>query len=155
MPKSIDIVNQVAGATPSPDDVFEAIHRLMHLYRAEQYRGGSNDLTHLEGKVLGYFARHPGATQSELAGHSGRDKGQVARLVGSLKERELLEASPDADDRRNIRLRLTVEGQSALKALQRRARRISEKALAGLDESELRQLADLLARLRGNLEDMS
>lgn len=152
MPKSVDHVNQSDGGPPSPDEVFEAIHGLMHLYRARQYRVVPEGLTHLEGKVLGFFARHPGATQSDLAAHSGRDKGQLARLVGSLRERALLEADADAADRRNIRLRATAEGQALLKVLHRHARKLSEQAAAGLDEGELRQLAGLLDRLRENLE---
>lgn len=152
MPKSIDTVNRLPGDIPSAEEVFEAIHQLMHLYRTRQYKVAPPGLTHLEGKVLGFFARHPGATQSELAAHSGRDKGQVARLVGSLRDRALLDADPDADDRRNIRLRPTAEGHALLKVLQRHARKSAEKAAAGLDPGELQQLAGLLARLRDNLE---
>jgi DNA-binding MarR family transcriptional regulator len=50
----------------------------------------------MEGKVLGYFCRHPGNTQSDLAQHSGRDKAQLTRLIARLKEAGLLEARADA-----------------------------------------------------------
>ena len=69
MPKSIDIVNH-RGQAPEPsvrdDDVLEAIHQVMHQYRAQQYRvlrDGPHKVTHMESKVLGFFGRHPGATQ--------------------------------------------------------------------------------------------
>lgn len=159
MRKSIDHVNEKAGAAPpaaapTADEVFEAVHALMHRYRAEQYRvlrGTGQELTHMDAKVLGYFARHPGATQKELSLHSGRDKGQLARLIAGLKERGLLDATPDEADRRNIRLRLTAEGRSVQQALQRQARKVSEAAVAGLDAQERRQLVVLLGRLDANL----
>jgi hypothetical protein len=47
--------------------VFEIIHAVMHLFRSGQHRvlrGGPHNVTHMESKVLGFFAGHPGATQS-------------------------------------------------------------------------------------------
>lgn len=153
--KSIDYVNQTVGAEPSAEEVFEAIHSAMHLYRSAQHRAlrdGPCDLTHMEGKVLGFFARHPGATQKDLAEHSGRDKGQLARLIGGLKERGLLDARADEADRRNIRLELTAEGRSAQQALRRQSRRLSEQAVANMSAEERRQLVGLLLKVGANLE---
>lgn len=151
MPRSLDSVNQSAEAVPSADDLFEALHQLMHLYRGHQYRL-QHELTHMDGKVLGFFARHPGATQKALGEHSGRDKGQIARLVGGLRERGLLDAVPDEADRRNVRLSLTAEGRALLQALQRQTRRVNEQAVAALSDDERRQLGALLARVRANLQ---
>jgi DNA-binding MarR family transcriptional regulator len=77
----------------SPDEIFEAIHTIMHLFRSEQYRAlrdGPYDLTHMEGKILAFLARNSGATLSELVAHSGRDKSQLARLIKGLREQGLL-----------------------------------------------------------------
>lgn len=158
MHESVDNVNSSVAADSSAEDVFETIHAVMHRYRAQQYRalrgGGTDDLTHLDGKVLGFFARHPGATQKDLAAHSGRDKGQLARLIGGLKERGLLDARPDEADRRNVRLNLTNEGRSLLHVLQRRARELSERAVTNLSAEERRRLVALLIRVRENLESL-
>src|ERR1700753_149352 len=80
------------------DEVFDLIHTIMHLFRSQQYRGlpdGSRHLTHMEGKLVSFFARHPGATLSDLVAHFARDKGQIARLIKSLKEAGLLSAQKD------------------------------------------------------------
>jgi DNA-binding MarR family transcriptional regulator len=158
MRKSIDLVNhmpgQAATAGPGSDDVLEAIHGLMHLARSVQYRalrGAAEDLTHMDSKVLGFFARHPGATQTDLAAHSQRDKGQLARLIAGLKERGLLEAQPDVEDRRSLRLTLTATGRAVQQTLQRRRRRIADLAVAGLSDAERQQLLALLERVRLNL----
>jgi DNA-binding MarR family transcriptional regulator len=156
MRKSVDLVNQVA--VEPDDDVLEAVHAVMHLFRSRQYRAlrdGLQDLTHMDGKVLGFFARHPGATQSELSAHSGRDKGQLARLIAGLKERGLLEARADEADRRSLRLHLTADGRAVQQALRRRRQRLADAAVDGLSAAERHQLLALLARVRANLETTS
>lgn len=159
MRKSVDHVNHQGQTGPAsgerPQDVLELVHAVMHLYRARQYRvlrDGPHDLTHMEGKVLGFFARHPGATLSELVAHTGRDKGQLARLVGGLKERGLLEARTDEADRRSVRLALSVEGQGVHQTLRRQSNRLSAAAVAGLSLAERQQLLALLHKLHEQLE---
>lgn len=167
MPKPVDTVNQSrpgrgSGAASSgrgdiaPDnDVLELIHAVMHQYRSQQYRAlrdGPHDITHMDSKVLGFFGRHPGATQSDLAQHSGRDKAQLARLIKGLRERGLLDAQADEADRRNVRLSLTTEGVALQRALQQQAKRLATAAVAGLDSAERAALMALLNRVKGNLD---
>ncbi len=154
MPPPIDLDNPTDESGSSAEAVFEAIHSVMHLYRAEQYRAlrdGPDELTHMDGKVLGFFAHHPGATQKELALKLGRDKGQLARLIGGLKERGLLDAKADEADRRSVRLHLTAQGRSLLQALRLRARKLSEQAVADLSADERAQLVALLLKVAANL----
>jgi len=137
------------------DDVFECIHTVMHLFRAQQYkvlREGEHDLTHMENKALGFFARNPGATQSDLVTHSGRDKAQLARLIKSLREKGLLEATADGEDRRSVRLSLTPEGRAAQEAIHRQGRHLSEVAIRGLSKEQCASLVELMEHLRSNLQ---
>ena len=106
----------------------------------------------MEGKILGFFIRHPGATLRDLVAHLRQDKGQLARLIRSLKDQELLEAQTDAGDRRSVPLHPTREGRSAHQILQRQVRKLSEVAIKGLSASERRQLVVLLHKVRSNLE---
>ena len=151
-----NIVDQVNQNSPAPAvEVLERVHAIMHLFRSAQQRGlraGPHDLAHMEIKVLGFFARRPGATQSDLAAHSGRDKAQLARLVRGLRERGLLDATADADDKRSTRLCLSQAGQDMYAALHRHDGALAEAALAGLDEAERATLVALLGRVRANLE---
>lgn len=143
-------------AGPDADALFETVHAVMHRFRALQYRARRDDaaaLTHMDGKVLGFFGRHPGATQKDLAEHSGRDKGQLARLIAGLRERGLLDARADDGDRRSIRLQLTAAGRAELQAARRRGRRIGQRGLAALSAAEQRQLAALLRKLHDALGD--
>jgi DNA-binding MarR family transcriptional regulator len=159
MRKPIDNVNHkgsVADSAGSADDgVLELVHAVMHQYRSRQYRtlrDGPHDITHMDSKVLGFFGRRPGATQSDLAQHSGRDKAQLARLIKGLRDRGLLAAEADAADRRNLRLTLSPDGRAVQRALQQQARRLDARAVAGLTEAERKQLRTLLQRVSENLD---
>jgi DNA-binding MarR family transcriptional regulator len=155
MRKVVDQVNQ--NHDRPIDDVLECMHAIMHLYRSAQQRSlrdGPNDLAHMEVKALGFFARHPGATQSDLVAHSGRDKAQVARQIRALRERGLLEAKEDEQDRRSSRLSLSAEGKAVHAALHSNDGRLKEQALDGFAEADKAALVDLLARVRANLQAM-
>jgi DNA-binding MarR family transcriptional regulator len=137
------------------EDVMELIHDIMHKYRSQQYRAlrdSEHDITHMDSRVLGYFHRHPGATQSDLVAHSGRDKAQLARLIKNLRDRGLLAATVDPADRRNVRLTLTPSGVALQAGLRQSARHVATRAVAGLDSAEQHQLRDLLLRVQTNLD---
>jgi DNA-binding MarR family transcriptional regulator len=159
MRKQVDEVNQFSGrAASGPAELFESMHTILHLYRARRQRAARSDdeggdgLAHMEMKALGFFARHPGAAQSDLVAHSGRDKAQVARLIRVLRERGLLAAVPDEQDRRSVRLSLSEAGAAVHAALHRHDGGLAAVALGGLDAQEQAVLAELLARIRANLE---
>lgn len=152
MKKHVDKVNQNRAA--EADDVLEAIHSIMHLVRSQQLRApevAQLDLTHMESKVLGFFARHPGATQSELALHSGRDKAQLTRLVRGLRDKGLLAASADEADRRSTRLQLSPEGETLHALVAQQRLRLADIALAALAPEERAQLLALLGRVHASL----
>lgn len=150
--RSVDLVNQ---KPPAAEDVLEAVHALMHQVRAQQHRAlkdAEHGLTPMDARVLGFFARRPGATLSDLVAHALRDKGQLARLVGGLRERGLLEARVDEADRRNQRIHLTPAGEALYQDVRRHARRLSAAAVRGFSEEEKRALLALLARMGANLD---
>ncbi|MEW6372875.1 MAG: MarR family winged helix-turn-helix transcriptional regulator [Pseudomonadota bacterium] len=156
MRKQVDKVNQNPSAQPSGTvgDVFDAIHSIMHLYRSQQFRafaGGEHELTHMESKVLRFFAREPGATLSDLVAHAGRDKAQLTRLIRGLRDKGLLDASADAADRRSTRLYLSEAGRALHAQLHAIGAALSDVGLSGLSEGEREQLYGLLQRVRGNL----
>jgi DNA-binding MarR family transcriptional regulator len=153
MRKSVDKVN--SKDIPADDAVLDLVHAVMHQFRSQQYRaleGAQDGLTHMEGKVLGFFARHAGATQSDLAQHSGRDKAQLARLIKGLRERGLLSAEADDADRRNVRLQVTEAGHAMLRTLRLQGRKLEARAVAGLGADQRQRLVELLQHVKRNLE---
>lgn len=137
------------------EEVFESIHKLMHLIRSEQYRvlrDSPYKLTHMEGKMLGYFYHHVGASLRDLVVHTGRDKGQLARTIKTLKEQGLLQAEADPDDRRSQRLSLTDEGRRIHESLIGRLQRLTKIAVHDMSQADCEHLLALLGKVRDNLE---
>lgn len=138
------------------EGVFDAIHTVMHLYRAAVQREMHDvPLAHMEHKALGFFARHPGATLSDLATRTGRDKAQLARIVKDLRSKGLLEGCADENDRRSTRLTASAAGQALHGKVREYAKTVNRQGVAGLSESECATLQILLERVRGNLETLT
>jgi DNA-binding MarR family transcriptional regulator len=147
MAHSVDKVNHSGN-------VLDLVHTLMHRSRALQFqvlRDGPHAVSPMEARALGFFGRHPGSTLSALAEHSGRDKAQLARLIKGLRERGLLDGTPQPGDRRNVELQLTAEGQAVQQTLQQQAKRLAAQSVAGFSAAEREQLQALLQRVLGNL----
>lgn len=156
IPKKVDTVN-IKGMprTDAETSLLDLIHAVMHSVRSLQSQwpdeAALQGLTPMEGRVLGFFARHPGATLRDLVQHSGRDKAQLARLIKSLRERELLQAQETCSDRRQVRLGLTAAGERAQQALQQQAQALERRAVTGLGLEAQQQLRRGLLRMQTNL----
>lgn len=151
MRQSVDHVNHQPA---SADELLELLHAVVHRLRAHRPPAGdgADALTPLELRVLGFFARHPGATQRDLAEHSGRDKGQLARLLAGLRERGWLVAEVDPADRRQTRLQLSAQARRQHEAVQAQRRLRAEAALARFDPAARGQLRALLHKLLDALD---
>lgn len=141
-------------STHAPADVFEAMHDLLHVYRAHMVRTMAAihpELTLNEVRALMFVGRHPGATQRELVAHSGADKAQVARMVGMLQDKGWLESVPNAEDKRSRCLRLSAEGVALQQALRDARRTVAASLLKGCDKAAQAQLLALLAQVRSHI----
>ena len=142
--------------THVPADVFEAMHELLHVYRAHMVRTMAAihpDLTHNEVRALMFVGRHPGASQKELVAHSGADKAQVARMVAMLQDKGWLESAPNAEDKRSRCLRLSAQGTALHQALRAARRGVAASLLKGCDKATQAQLLALLAQVRSHVEE--
>ena len=146
---------------PATPDLLELMHTILHTVRAGHPRTagatgedeeGAGKVGLMERKAIGFFARNPGATPSDLAAHSGRDKGQLARLLANLRDRGLLEAQPDADDRRVMRLYPTEKARQLHAEVQAQRRALAVRAVAGFSAAEQQTLLQLLQRVEQNLQ---
>lgn len=143
--------NPAPGAA---DEVVDQLDALLFAFRGEVHRAMREavvPLSPMELRVLLHVARHPGCTAVDLAQHSGRDKGQLARLVQHLEALQLIRREPHAHDRRAQCL-FTTEAGEAIHARMRAQRRALAKSLLGrLDTAEQAQLALLLGKLKAGV----
>ena len=133
MGKTTNDQTPILLSTPCAEDVFDAIHRLMHLYRSEQYLSpNASGLTPMQGKVLRFFANRPNSTLKELRVDFSKDKSQLAKLINGLKAMNLLKSQVDRIDKRQVRLELTSEGARVQKRLRQHTQALAENACKGL-----------------------
>jgi len=142
-----------SGAEGAGDAVFEQMHEILFLFRSQlsqRLSKAGEDIPGMAGKVLGFYARHPGWTQMQLVEHSGRDKGQVARLVKQLSERGLLHRDDSTGGKRRG-LALTEQGQQMYQRLQRQRAQLANKLTSALSPAEQMQLRRLLEKIKAPL----
>lgn len=154
MTKQVDNVNQSPAATSI--EIIDDIHAVRRLFRQRRHAGqqvGGRDLSHMESRVLHFLGKQPGASQAAVAVRFGRDKAQIARLVGNLRRFGLVEVTADEDDRRAQQLNLTPTGQHMHEAVEADRIRLAGRAIANFSPVELETLHRLLARVRVNLAD--
>jgi DNA-binding MarR family transcriptional regulator len=121
-----------------PADIFEAMHELLHLFRArmrEDLDTLGTELTPNEVRVLMFVGRHPGRTQKDLVDHSHMDKAQ-----------------PDARDRRVRCLRLSAQGQALFDRLRQSRQALAARLLKDWEPAAQQQLMQLLERAKASVE---
>ncbi len=136
-----------------PHDVLDAVQTLMHQYKSHMHqalRAQDGGIGPMEARALGFVARHPGSSASDLVAHSGRDKAQIARLLQQLLDRGLLAREADPEDGRRQRLALTDSGRAAQRVMGRQRQRFAAVLTTGLAADEQALLLALLARVVAN-----
>lgn len=93
-----------------------------------------------------------GLRGGELACRLGVEPPTVTKMLRRLENFGLVERRPDPADARSFRAHLTPEGRALEGPVSRCFERAEEKTLAGLDPSERRELARLLAKMRAGPE---
>ncbi len=103
-------------------------------------------------RLLQLCQRQPGITQQALARLTGRDKGQVARMVKELLERGLLLREDHPDDRRSHCLRPTPAGQAAVQTFEQAEAGVAQWLFAGMRADERKALQQQMDALRQRIE---
>lgn len=136
------------------NEVLDRMHALMHglkHHMRDAMRAEGEGLGMMEARCLGYFASHPGTTQSDLVQHSGRDKAQIARIVKGLIERDLLRNEPNPADGRSQVMHVSPKGAALQRRMQNHQTEFEKHLMRGLNPDERAALVALLERLERNM----
>jgi MarR family transcriptional regulator, lower aerobic nicotinate degradation pathway regulator len=129
--------------------------RRAHQISAAVFEDACRDLsiTPAQFGVLTVLQAHPGMGQSSLARALGFDKVTVLRVLRGLQARGLVTRGPAEENRRNMCVTLTAEGESVLQKAQKPAEKAYKRLMGPLDKQQQEQLLYLLQLLTGELED--
>ncbi len=108
-------------------------------------------LTQAQWRALVHLSRNEGLNQVSLADLLEVQPITVARLIDKLVAAGLVERRPDPNDRRALRLFLTEQATPLLDRIWDIAEETYNVVLAGFSPEECEMLAEMMARMRGNL----
>lgn len=131
--------------------------RLHQAYTAAWVRLVDPVLTGPQFAVLTAVDAYPGAEQGSLASSVALDRSTMASIVRRLEDRGLIVRERPAEDGRKRLLRLTPDGEVALRETDRRARDLDRLLMQGYDGAEqealLRRLTVLTEHWESLVED--
>lgn len=88
---------------------------------------------------------------TELARAAQLNPGAMTRLLDKLESRGFVVRVADPDDRRALNIHLTEAGTAIWEDIDQCGKRVRERAMAGLNDSDREQLYRLLEQVRDNL----
>jgi len=111
-------------------------------------------LTRSQWLVLSLLHRRPGVSQSELAEMLEVERATAGRMIDRLERKHWLVRRPDRDDRRINRLYLTEDAKDVQAEMGRIAAELLDDAMASLTEGEREALAEMMERMKAQLQSM-
>jgi DNA-binding MarR family transcriptional regulator len=112
--------------------------RVSRLLRREAQKAG---VSALDAQLLGFIAKHPGATGGEMAEAEQMSAPSMSAHLKRLQEAGWIERDPpSSDDRRRVGLRVTTTGEAALLAIRRQRNAWLAGRLGALSARERRAL---------------
>ncbi len=104
-------------------------------------------------RVLFEVAKDSRTTATSLADYLRMDPGYISRIITKLLEQELLQRSPDLDDRRRKQLTLTPLGEKQLQGLDQLSRDYLAQLLKPLSSDQQSELISAMTRIQQLLEN--
>lgn len=128
------------------------IHEVSKVFRRRfEEVAKQHELTLPQWRVLAELARQGGLSQVRLATAVDTDPMTMSGIVDRLDKRGLVDRQPDPADSRAKIVRLTDDGEALFKTAKALGTELSNSAVEGMSDTELKAVADGLVRIRNNL----
>jgi MarR family transcriptional regulator, organic hydroperoxide resistance regulator len=108
----------------------------------------SLNITPVQAMVLGFLDEEDQITSSELGKRTELDSATLTGILDRLETAKLIERQGNPDDRRSIRIHLTVKGKALSTEAAKAITWANKDFLAFLTETERRNLHSLIRKLR-------
>ena len=110
------------------------------------------DLNLNTASTLAYVNQHGPLTQTAIADGLGHGRAATGTYIDRLEARGLVERQADRADRRVWQVAITDIGRTLMVDVADVDKQLRVQLRDGIDRSERQMLADILVRLKGNLE---
>ncbi len=101
--------------------------------------------------ILGYLLSHGDCSQKELADSLGVSPASIATSLKRMSKAGFIERTPDENDRRINRIRITREGKNVFLAGKAECDKVDKIMFKGFSDSEINLFSDMLSRIANNL----
>lgn len=118
-------------------ELLDVMPLVMQDLRRTMRSQSSPDLRVPELRSLAFLRHNPGSNLTDLAEYIGVSLPSMSKLVDTLTFRGYIERTPDAADRRRVRLDLTEAGQDVLATAREAVKAVFAARLATLNAEEL------------------
>lgn len=108
---------------------------------------GSFGITRREWRIIALLAVQGPMTPTALSENASLEPDRISRLFASLREKRLVSRTPDALDKRRVKVELTPQGRDLYDRIFPVSVGIHQSVLSVLTPQEMCTLDDLLARL--------
>lgn len=125
------------------------VDRTRALYRELERRTGAPVQAH---RALVCIADSPGIQSSRLADQLGMQRSAVSHLLRTLSANGWIERRRSGEDQRSVHLSVTASGRAIVGASAGRMVGVLQRAVEGLDDTQLTELARSLQALIGHIE---
>lgn len=130
------------------------LHRTsQRVFWAMMRRHGLHDLHPEQGKIFFALMDAPdGLMITEIAGRTSLQKSTLTNMLARMEKRGLIDRSPDPEDRRAVRVRLTDHLRAQMSRYNTVSDEITDLYYLGFTDAEIDAFEAMLERIIGNLD---
>ncbi len=133
----------------------ETVHKLckvslLHRYRISVALSGLK-IYRGQPEILEYLSKHGDCSQKELADSLGVSPASIATSLKRMSKEEFIERTPDENDRRINRLRITEKGRQTLLEGRKRCDKVDKIMFSDFSDEEIASFSAMLSRISDNL----
>ena len=141
----------------NPDsDIRNTLWQLAFQFKVSTKRTIRQHGLHLNGmhvRLLYLIRTQPECTANRLVAISGRDKGQITRVVKELEAMELLTRTPHPGDKRSQLIALSERGRRLMHKTTEAEQAVEQRLLKGMSKEEVALFLTLAHKMLGNLRE--
>lgn len=135
----------------------ETVHKLcrvslLHRYRISVALSGLN-LYRGQPEILEYLSKHGDCSQKELADSLGVSPASIATSLKRMSKEDFIKRTPDENDRRINRLKITEKGENTRLEGRKRCDKIDKIMFSDFSDDEVAVFSDMLSRITKNLSE--